>query len=86
MNIAEIIQNNFKKGDILYSPLFGYVELLSVIPSDKNHAISVAAKENSGKIESKTFSVEGKYFWWYNNAECMIFPNQHKTWEDYDEK
>ena len=83
MNVAEIIKKNFKKGDILYSPLFGDVELLSVTPANKDSAISVAVTEDSGKIESKDFSLEGKYFWWYPNAECLIFPNKDKTWECY---
>lgn len=83
MNVAEIIKKNFKKGDILYSPLFGNVELLSVVPADANFAISVAVTSDTGRVESKEFSLEGKYFWWYPNAECLIFPNRNKTWEGY---
>ena len=83
MNIAKIIQKNFKKGDKLYSPLFGYVELLSVTLADQNSAISVAVTEDSGKIVSQTFSFEGKYFWWYPNSECLLFPSIDNTWKGY---
>lgn len=83
MNIAELIQKNFKKGDILYSPLFGDVELLSVDLSDRVTPISVAVTKDTGAVQSDTFNPEGQYLHRYSNAECMIFPNRNKTWKGY---
>ena len=83
MNVAEIISKNFRKGDKLYSPLFGEVELLSIDLSDVVSPISVAVTTDTGAIRSETFNPRGQYLHKYSNAECLIFPNRNKTWEGY---
>lgn len=75
INIAEILRD-MPKGTKLYSPLFGKCELVGVGTDEDGVFIRVESFFQDGRVkESRTFSSDGRYFEWYPNAECMLFPS-----------
>lgn len=83
INIAEILRD-MPKGTKLYSPLFGKCELVGVGTED-GVFISVESFFQDGRVkESRTFSSDGRYFEWYPNAECMLFPSDRmRCWDKF---
>ena len=84
INIAEILRN-MPKGTKLYSPLFGKCELVGVGHDEDGVFISVESFFQDGRVkESRTFSSDGRYFEWYPNAECMLFPSDRmRSWSKF---
>lgn len=84
INIAEILRD-MPKGTKLYSPLFGKCELVGVGTDEDGVFISVESFFQDGRVkESKTFSSDGRYFEWYPNAECMLFPSDRmRCWDKF---
>jgi hypothetical protein len=80
-NIAEILKNA-PKGILLYSPVFGYVNLVGV--TDKVGARDkIIANIHFGKSGNVEFDSFGRY---RVDGECMLFPSKfHKTWDDWQE-
>lgn len=80
-NIAEILKNA-PKGILLYSPVFGYVNLVGV--TDKVGARDkIIANIQFGKSGNVEFDSFGKYS---INGECMLFPSKfNKTWDYWQE-
>lgn len=84
INIAEILRD-MPKGTKLYSPLFGKCELVGVGTDEDGVFISVESFFQDGRVkESRTFSSDGRYFEWYPNAECMLFPSDRmRCWDKF---
>lgn len=84
INIAEILRD-MPKGTKLYSPLFGKCELVGVGTDEDGVFISVESFFKDGRVkESRTFSSDGRYFEWYTNAECMLFPSDRmRCWSKF---
>lgn len=80
-NIAEILKNA-PKGVLLYSPVFGYVNLVGV--TDKVGARDkIIANIQFGKSGNVEFDSFGRYS---VDGECMLFPSKfHKTWDDWQD-
>lgn len=80
MNLVEILKN-CPKGTKLYSPLFGYVSLVSV-DSLPDTTYPIAVRTNKDDIES--FSETGLYFNEFSDTECLLFPSQNnKDWSTF---
>lgn len=84
INIAEILRD-CPKGTKLYSPLFGKCELVGVDTDEDGDFIRVEFFFQDGHVkESRTFSSDGRYFEWYPNAECMLFPSERmRCWSKF---
>lgn len=84
INIAEILRD-MPKGTKLYSPLFGKCELVGVGTDEDGVFIRVESFFQDGRVkESRTFSSDGRYFEWYPNAECMLFPSDRmRCWSKF---
>lgn len=85
INIAEILRD-MPKGTKLYSPLFGKCELVGVGTDEYGVFIRVESFFQDGcvKKESRTFSSDGRYFGWYPNTECLLFPhNKMRCWDKF---
>ena len=84
INIAEILRD-MPKGTKLYSPLFGKCELVGVGTDEDGVFISVESFFQDGRVKkSRTFSSDGRYFEWYTNAECMLFPSDRmRCWSKF---
>jgi len=80
-NIAEILKNA-PKGLLLYSPIFGYMNLVEV--KDKVGKRGVIKADVQFRPEK---SIEFDSFGRYSvDGECMLFPSKfHKTWDDWQE-
>lgn len=80
-NISEILKNA-PKGLLLYSPVFGYVNLVGV--TDKVGARDkIIASIQFGKSGNVEFDSFGRY---RVDGECMLFPSKfHKTWDDWQD-
>lgn len=85
INIAEILRD-MPKGTKLYSPLFGKCELVGVGTDEYGVFIRVESFFQDGcvKKESRTFSSDGRYFGWYPNTECLLFPSDKmRCWDKF---
>lgn len=85
INIAEILRD-MPKGTKLYSPLFGKCELVGVGTDEYGVFIRVESFFQDGcvKKESRTFSSDGRYFGWYPNTECLLFPSDWmRSWSKF---
>lgn len=81
VNLKEIIENA-PKGLKLYSPAYGdvYFEGIENDNTDTPLAPMIVCKSKSGNI--KKFFMDGSIS---TNGECMLFPNNKKTWDDWQE-
>lgn len=78
INLVEILRN-CPKGTKLYSPIFGEVEFIGIV-NNNNHPISVIDK--TGTVHN--FDVMGKYYHYYNDAECVLFPSKdQRDWTKF---
>ncbi len=85
INIAEILRD-MPEGTKLYSPLFGKCELVGVGTDEYGVFIRVESFFQDGcvKKESRTFSSDGRYFGWYPNTECLLFPSDKmRCWDKF---
>lgn len=85
INIAEILRD-MPEGTKLYSPLFGKCELVGVGTDEYGVFIRVESFFQDGcvKKESRTFSSDGRYFGWYPNTECLLFPSaKMRDWSKF---
>lgn len=84
INIAEILRD-YPKGTKLYSPLFGKCELVGVDTDEYGDFIRIEVFFQNGHVkESGTFSSDGRYFEWYPNAECVLFPSERmRCWSKF---
>lgn len=73
INIAEILRD-MPKGTKLYSPLFGKCELVGTYTDEDGDFILVECGCQDEELR-KTFSSNGRYFEWYQDAECLLFPS-----------
>ena len=80
INIAEILRD-VPKGTKLYSPLFGKCELVDTYTGEGDEPIRV--EPFCGGV-SRTFSLEGRYFERYQDAECLLFPSaKMRDWSKF---
>ena len=84
INIAEILRD-MPKGTKLYSPLFGKCKLVGVDTDEDGDFICVEIFFQDERVrESRTFSSDGRYFGWYEDAECMLFPSDRmRSWSKF---
>lgn len=71
INLVEILKD-CPKGTKLYSSIFGEVKFIGIVNDDDNYPISVIDKTGT----ARNFDVMGKYYHYYNNAECVLFPSK----------
>lgn len=75
MNVAQKLLNA-PKGTKLYSPLFGEVELVRVLPSQaQNDSSSSIIVKVPNRNTERSFLSNGKYHD-YVDAECTLFPSR----------
>lgn len=80
INIAEILRD-MPKGTKLYSPLFGKCELVDTYTGEGDEPIRV--EPFCGGM-SRTFSLKGRYFERYQDAECLLFPSDKmRDWNKF---
>lgn len=80
INIAEILRD-MPKGTKLYSPMFGKCELVDTYTGEGDEPIRV--EPFCGGV-SRTFSLEGRYFERYQDAECLLFPSDRmRCWDKF---
>lgn len=84
INIAEILRD-MPKGTMLYSPLFGKCKLVGVDTDEDGDFICVETFFQDERVrESRTFSSDGRYFGWYEDAKCMLFPSDRmRCWSKF---
>lgn len=84
INIAEILRD-MPKGTKLYSPLFGKCKLVGVDTDEDGDFICVETFFQDERVrESRTFSSDGRYFGWYEDAKCMLFPSDRmRCWSKF---
>lgn len=84
INIAEILRD-MPKGTMLYSPLFGKCKLVGVDTDEDGDFICVETFFQDERVrESRTFSSDGRYFGWYEDAKCMLFPSDRmRCWDKF---
>lgn len=82
INIAEILRD-CPKGTKLYSPLFGKCELNTIgTEGDSDNILIAYVCDN--KIKYDTFSPEGRFFIWSEDAECLLFPSSKmRSWDKF---
>lgn len=79
-NIAEILTGYDGKGIILYSPLYGNVELLG-IQTDSLYPIVCRAFYNDDICQ---FSLDGRVN--FANSECLLYPSKdQRDWNKFKE-
>lgn len=79
INLVEILKD-CPKGTKLYSSIFGEVNFIGIVNDDDNHPISVIDKTGT----ARNFDVMGKYYHYYNNAECLLFPSKdQRDWTKF---
>lgn len=82
INIAEILRD-MPKGTKLYSPLFGKCELVGTYTDEDGDFILVECGCQDEELR-KTFSSNGRYFEWYQDAECLLFPSaKMRNWSKF---
>lgn len=80
INIAEILRD-MPKGTKLYSPLFGKCECIDVDHSE--YPIIIKAQRTDGTV-AKGFMKDGRYFDWFEDAECLLFPSaKMRCWDKF---
>lgn len=82
INIAEILRD-MPKGTKLYSPLFGKCELADTYTDEDGDFILVECGCQDEELR-KTFSSNGRYFEWYQDSECLLFPSDKmRRWDKF---
>ncbi len=82
INIAEILRD-MPKGTKLYSPLFGKCELVDTYTDKDGDFILVECGCQEEELR-KTFSSNGRYFEWYQDSECLLFPSSKmRCWDKF---
>lgn len=82
INIAEILRD-MPKGTRLYSPLFGKCELAGTYTDEDGDFILVECGCQDEELR-KTFSSNGRYFEWYQDSECLLFPSDKmRCWSKF---
>lgn len=84
MNIANILKD-VPKGTKLYSPICGEIILSDVVCDlncDFNYVYPIRCIKG---IKEYAFTEEGKYLI-ESDAECMIFPDNSKSWKNWKDK
>ena len=82
INIAEILRD-IPKGTRLYSPLFGKCELVGTYADEDGDFILVECGCQD-EDQRKTFSSNGRYFEWYQDSECLLFPSDKmRRWDKF---
>lgn len=82
INIAEILRD-MPKGTRLYSPLFGKCELAGTYTDEDGDFILVECGCQDEELR-KTFSSNGRYFEWYQDSECLLFPSDKmRCWDKF---
>ena len=82
INIAEILRD-MPKGTKLYSPLFGKCELVGTYTDEDGDFILIECGCQDEELR-KTFSSNGRYFEWYQDAECLLFPSARmRDWNKF---
>ena len=82
INIAEILRD-MPKGTKLYSPLFGKCELAGTYTDEDGDFILVKCGCQDEELR-KTFSSNGRYFEWYQDSECLLFPSDKmRCWDKF---
>lgn len=82
INIAEILRD-MPKGTKLYSPLFGKCELVDTYTDEDGDFILVECGCQDEGLR-KTFSSNGRYFEWYQDSECLLFPSDKmRRWDKF---
>lgn len=82
INIAEILRY-MPKGTRLYSPLFGKCELAGTYTDEDGDFILVECGCQDEELR-KTFSSNGRYFEWYQDSECLLFPSDKmRCWDKF---
>ena len=82
INIAEILRD-MPKGTKLYSPLFGKCELAGTYTDEDGDFILVECGCQDEELR-KTFSSNGRYFEWYQDSECLLFPSDKmRCWDKF---
>ena len=78
LNLYEILKN-VPKGTKLYSPLFGEVEFDGFNITDKLVLISDIKDCQYG------FYFDGKFWGYYSDAECLLFPSKdQRDWSKFE--
>lgn len=72
------------RGTRLYSPIIGYCYLDFILDSE-DYPITVTCYSDSGILETKTFTKEGRYYI-KKSAECLLFPDKGVSWEEFVSK
>lgn len=82
INIAEILRG-MPKDTKLYSPLFGKCELVDTYTDEDGDFILVECGCQDEELR-KTFSSNGRYFEWYQDSECLLFPSDKmRCWDKF---
>lgn len=82
INIAKILRD-MPKGTKLYSPLFGKCELVDTYTDEDGDFILVECGCQDEELR-KTFSSNGRYFEWYQDSECLLFPSDKmRCWDKF---
>ncbi len=82
INIAEILRD-MSKGTKLYSPLLGKCELVGTYTDKDGDFILVECGCQEEELR-KTFSSNGRYFEWYQDSECLLFPSSKmRCWDKF---
>lgn len=85
INIAEILRD-MPKGTKLYSPLFGKCELVGVSADEYGNSLLVESfyQDVCVKKDCRVFSSDGRYFGWYKDSECLLFPSARmRDWSKF---
>lgn len=84
INIAEILRN-MPEGTKLYSLLFGKCKLVGVDTDEDGGFICVETFFQDERVrENRTFLSDGRYFGWYEDAKCMLFPSDRmRCWSKF---
>ena len=82
LNLVEILKD-CPKGTKLYSPLYGYVELVNV-SQDKDETYPIQVKLSEDLTES--FNKDGRMYVEFS-GECMLFPSrEERDWSKFKVK
>lgn len=70
-----------KIGDRVYSPIFGYGVVTSLVPFNENDNHPICVKVKSTDLY---FTKYGKFFDNFEDGECLLFPSEtERTWDGY---
>ena len=83
LNLIEILKD-CPEGTRLYSPLFGYVELIEVYTYGSHFPIEVKITEKNGETHSRQFAANGKYWDCYDDDDVLLFPSKDcRDWSQF---